>query len=143
MAIVRPVTKTLISVPNWGVPITDEVNRLTTLTGSNVPTAWTNLPLVNGWSISSPSAYRKVGDMVQIRGAIQSGTIAGNTILATLPVGFRPTYIHYFTQPYYYAGWQNGVLAVNSSGNLIISIVALAGAPEPLSLDGITFTTIV
>lgn len=29
MAITRPVTKTLISTTQWGIPITDEVNRLT------------------------------------------------------------------------------------------------------------------
>jgi len=91
MAIVRPVTKTLISVPNWGVPITDEVNRLTDLTTSNVPTAWTTVTLINGWVHDTNNAvqYRKVGDMLQLRGRCKNGTW-GFADLFTLPVGFRP-----------------------------------------------------
>jgi len=92
MAIVRPTTKTLISTTNWGIPITDEVNRLTTLTGGNVPTAWTPLTLLNGWLNYGGSydiaQYRKIGDIVQIRGVINSGTIGSPAF--NLPSGFRP-----------------------------------------------------
>jgi len=90
MAIVRPVTKTLISVPNWGVPITDEVNRLTTLTGSNVPSAWTNATLLNGWSNHADGGlqYRKVGDIVYIRGRIVG--VLNFTSAWNIPAGFRP-----------------------------------------------------
>jgi hypothetical protein len=90
MAIVRPVTKTKIQTVEWGIPITDEVNRLTTLTAVG---AWTNAVLQNGWvnlGAGWPTAqYRKVNDMVHIRGMVGNGTAAGAPIF-TLPAGFRP-----------------------------------------------------
>lgn len=92
MAINRPITKTIISTTAWGIPITDEVNRIASLTDSRTPTTWTNLTLVNGWANlgggNETFQYRKVGDMVQIRGMITGG--AWNTTVATLPTGFRP-----------------------------------------------------
>lgn len=40
MAIDRPVTKTIISTVAWGIPITDEVNRLTAWQQANAKVAW-------------------------------------------------------------------------------------------------------
>jgi hypothetical protein len=91
MAILRPITKTLISSASWGIPITDEVNRLTPLVDGAKPTAWTNFTMLNGWvtfDTYQPAAYRKVGDMVQIRGIIASGS--QNLACCVLPAGFRP-----------------------------------------------------
>jgi hypothetical protein len=52
--------------------------------------AWIAMPLVNGWGayggLIAPQ-YRKLGDMVQLRGTVQGGT--ADTI-CTLPVGYRP-----------------------------------------------------
>jgi hypothetical protein len=58
---------------------------------SVTPTAWTAVPLVNGWvnlnvGAYGVAAYRKVGDMVQVRGIVASGV----GVIATLPAGFRP-----------------------------------------------------
>lgn len=63
-------------------------------------TPWTALPLQNSWvsyAASDPNwigpAYRKVGDMVQLRGLMARATaLAAGTsqVFATLPVGFRP-----------------------------------------------------
>lgn len=90
MAIVRPVTKTLISVPNWGVPITDEVNRLTDLSIANAPTPWITATLTNGWVNFDARAaqYRKIGDIVYLRGVIKNGGLA--TVAFNLPIGYRP-----------------------------------------------------
>lgn len=57
--------------------------------GSNT---FTNFALQNSWTVMSSrrAAYRKVLDMVQIEMHILGGTATDTTLLATLPVGFRP-----------------------------------------------------
>jgi hypothetical protein len=58
-----------------------------------VATAWTQLPLVNGWTHYGapygPALYRRIGDEVQLRGLTQGGSSA-TAAICTLPVGFRP-----------------------------------------------------
>jgi hypothetical protein len=53
--------------------------------------AWLPLPLNAGWAVLSADwslpGYRKVGDMVQLRGVMGSPNINAP---ATLPVGYRP-----------------------------------------------------
>lgn len=120
MAIVRPVTKTLISVPNWGVPITDEVNALRTELDALKPTAWTALPLSNGWTALDAQRtprYRKIGDNVYIQGCITGGIIAYGTTAFTLPAGFRPRSDTSFLTPM--AG------TVAAFGNIIITAAGL------------------
>jgi hypothetical protein len=63
--------------------------------------AWTPMgTLQNGWvwygGIEMPPAYRKVGDMVQIRGTIKNATPMAGGIqqFYVLPVGYRPPYTH-------------------------------------------------
>jgi len=66
-------------------------------------TQWTALgPLMaNGWvsyaAPYGPAQYRKVGDEVQLRGLIQSGSPPSSTMF-TLPVGYRPQHQLIFTQ---------------------------------------------
>lgn len=95
MAITRPVTKTLISTTAWGIPVTDQVNANTTALAALQPTAWTLLPVVNGWLYEGggvhAGSYRKVGDMVQIRGGLTRTGLLQNAAVFQLPVGFRPT----------------------------------------------------
>lgn len=61
-----------------------------------------NLTLQNGWvNNTSPPAplagYKKLPfDSLQLTGNIKNGTSAGGTILANLPVGFRPIFNHSF-----------------------------------------------
>lgn len=91
MAINRPVSKTIISTVQWGIPITDEVNRLAGLVDGNVPTAWiTASPMQNGWVAYDARVpqYRKIGDIVYLRGVIKSGALGSQAF--TLPVGYRP-----------------------------------------------------
>lgn len=61
--------------------------------------AWTPLPLLNNWTWAGgsypPPVYRKVGDMVQVRGGVANATPLVNPSVvnfALLPVGFRPLY---------------------------------------------------
>lgn len=56
------------------------------------PTAWAAPVFQNGWAnlggIWQVAQYRRVGDVVQIRGTITAGVIGA--IAFVLPVGFRP-----------------------------------------------------
>lgn len=65
-------------------------------------TAWTALPLNGNWTAiggtSAPVQYRKVGDMVQIRGEVRFAVGGGNP-MATLPVGFRSPYVQMYAAP--------------------------------------------
>jgi hypothetical protein len=55
-------------------------------------TPWTDVVYENSWTnydtVYHGAQYRKVGDRVELRGLVRSGTV-GNTIF-TMPVGFRP-----------------------------------------------------
>ncbi|MGV9001531.1 MAG: hypothetical protein ACOH18_01060 [Candidatus Saccharimonadaceae bacterium] len=59
-------------------------------------TAWSNLTLVNGWvpylagSYPSPQYIKTSDGLVQLRGLIKAGTASYDTIITTLPAGFRP-----------------------------------------------------
>jgi len=56
--------------------------------------AFTNLTLQNSWTVFSGrrAAYRKIQDNVQVELQISGGTATDGTVLATLPVGFRPAF---------------------------------------------------
>ena len=120
MAIIRPVTKTLISSPDWGIPITDAVNANTNAIAANAPTVWTALALVNGWT--NPGGYvtqcRKIGDLVQIRGRLTGGPMLAT--MFTLPVGFRPIMPCEFAVGSADAGgnWQLGILQIATDGTV-------------------------
>ena len=131
MAINPPVSKTIINSATWGIPITNEVNRLTTAQQAGVPTAWTNLTLQNGWvnvGGAQPLAmYRKVADMVYLRGRIASGTL--NTAMFTMPVGFRPLALHTFQVPSIVGGtWGFGVVEFAQDGSAAAYAPATNGA---------------
>lgn len=132
MAISRPATKTKISTSEWGFPVTDEVNRLTTWQLAQVPTAWVAPTLTGGW-VNAGGAwqvvqYRKVGDMVQIRGAVKSGAFFSQAFL--LPVGFRPPADLDFN-----AYSDNGSAIYISAFTVVVggSVTPNWGAPAPLS----------
>lgn len=60
--------------------------------GSVGVTSWTQPTLLNSWvdfgGAYALAAYRKVGDVVELRGLIKSGST--NAAAFTLPTGFRP-----------------------------------------------------
>ena len=82
MAITVPVAGNEVSVTDFGKPVADQLNAL-------VPTAWANLTLQNSWANYQVTCrYRKVGDICYLQGCAHGG--ANNTVVFTLPVGFRP-----------------------------------------------------
>lgn len=56
---------------------------------------WKNFTLQNGWTdlINAPSLayYKDVSGVVHVRGFIQGGTTTSQSLIATLPVGYRPS----------------------------------------------------
>lgn len=92
MAITRPVTKTIISTTDFGIPVADQINALQTAVAALQPTPWANLTLVNGFTHESgnvPAQYRKVNNCVELRSSV-SGIQPAGILMTTLPVGFRP-----------------------------------------------------
>lgn len=59
---------------------------------TTVPTGWASPTLLNSWvnagGVYQVAQYRKVGDMVQLRGSVKNGTVG--TAMFNLPAGFRP-----------------------------------------------------
>jgi len=151
MAINRPTTKTIISTSNWGIPITDEVNRLTTQSNTNTtditnlkPTAWTNASLANGWTNWGGNVqvlqYRKVGDIVYIRGGLKSPGPSGATVITTLPAGFRCSFQLEFPCTYYSGSRLVCGVTANGDGTLIAADIVPVNAL--LSLTVVQYSTL-
>ena len=118
---------TLIGV---GVPsIVNEYNTSETVSYSanyinelTADTGWLPLPLASGISAQSASSaytpqYRKIGNIVYIEGCVKGAT-ANNTVLATLPVGFRPVHtMRYMTGR---SGEANAVMGLSTNGELVV-----------------------
>jgi hypothetical protein len=70
------------------------VNAKGLVTGGVATTAYTNVTLLNSWTVTASrrAAYRKVGDDLHLEIQITGGTAADNTVLFNLPVGFRPAF---------------------------------------------------
>lgn len=64
------------------------------LAANHVDTGWIDLPLATGITAHStanfPCRYRKIGNSVRVEGCVE-GITAMDTIVATLPEGFRPS----------------------------------------------------
>ena len=103
-------------------------------------TGWINLTLNSGWSMNDYNSefpqYRKIGNIVYLRGLINATSAAG-TIITTLPNGFRPSgYFNRF------------VCSLNQSDNAVVQINANGQINDHqkgtksrmfLSLNGISF----
>lgn len=66
--------------------------RVTAVESLTDPTTWTAVTFTNSWvnygSGRQAAQYRKIGDIVYLRGQIKNGT--NNNTAFTLPAGFRP-----------------------------------------------------
>lgn len=141
MAIPVPVTKTKISTVQWGIPITNEVNRLTTQSDTNktditalktatTDSGWQTLTLKNGFTSDgwTPGLrIRKIGNVVYCTGGI--GLASGGTSnysIATVPTGYRPAWNTRIIVGGYYGGGgepQSGRGEVHASdGNINIQM---------------------
>ena len=144
MAIARPVTKTKISTVDFGIPVVDFVNAWT-------PTAWALLTLQNGWTAfgaqyASPQ-YRKVGDMVQLIGAIKNAaavTSPGQSQIGVLPTGYRPP-LNMITTVIFGGsdGWGGmGRLDINSTGGVLVTVSAGMTGAHTITAFNVAFATV-
>jgi hypothetical protein len=102
-------------------------------TGSN----WNNLTLQNGAVVNNSRTprYIKIGNIVIVQGEI--GTIADNTIVATLPVSFRPSIPLNMLVPLANgATTQSALISVGTDGTL--KVLNKMGT-SAICFNGITF----
>ncbi len=103
MAITVPVVQTALSVAAFGKPVVDEINRITPIT-TIVP--WAAVTFTNGYANTgsgfAPVMYRKAGDIVYLRGEMNSPNSGNLSVPAfALPAGFRPpAYLEFGTGVY-------------------------------------------
>lgn len=84
--------------------------------------AWQNLPLQNGWQhhqqYNNVQYSKSFDGVVYFRGSANKGKTTIETVIGTLPVGFRPT------QPLYISTINNNytvaVLGIYSNGNIVV-----------------------
>jgi hypothetical protein len=98
---------------------------------------WTAPAYTNSWvDFGAPNltvAFRLVGNWVELRGTMKSGTI--NAAAFTLPAGYRPTATAQFAVP---SNSLFGMVSITSAG----VVTPVVGSNVSVSLDGIHFCTI-
>lgn len=103
--------------------------------------AWTAATLQNGWVVFGATnpvpGYRLDGAHVELRGAAKNGTLAGGTLLFTLPVGYRPALA---TSTVGLAAGAS-FFGINISNAGAVTIAAGASATA-IQFDGMRFSTI-
>ncbi len=102
-----------------------------------VGTPWYPLPLSNSWApntVLQTARYRKYCGVVEVQGRIKDGTLTNGTVVATLPVGFRPVDGLVFCQMN--SGGTAVYTRVNSNGEIVIYY---ADNNTWLTLSGISF----
>ena len=102
-----------------------------------IPQAWTAPTLQNGWGNFgngyAPAGYRKIGDIVYLRGLVSGGTVGA--ILFVLPVGFRPAYNEIFAVDGF--NHIHVTLDINSgTGNAAFG----SGSNTHISMSGVSFS---
>ena len=85
-------------------------------------TPWQNLVLANGWNhhqqYNNVQFSKSFDGVVYLRGSANKGKIAKETVIGTLPVGFRPSqslYVSALNNSYTVA-----ILGIYSNGNIVI-----------------------
>lgn len=101
--------------------------------------AWNDCPLQNGWvnygssPYSSSSFTETSSGVVSLQGLIKSGTVASNTVLCTLPAGFRPSSRLIFSPAT--STVTQARIDIDTNGNVIF----MNGSNGWVSLGGINF----
>lgn len=133
-------TYTHISVNDDGVLAKNGSNGYLSFQAMYYPEStgtWSDLSLQHGWrqyhsSYSSPQYIKASDGLVSIKGLIKSGSTGAGTVIATLPVGYRPLARSLFAVVSSNA-W--GRLDIQPNGDLLFQ----SGSNGWFSLDGVTF----
>nr|DAD65140.1 MAG TPA: protein of unknown function DUF859 [Siphoviridae sp. ctlr42] len=101
---------------------TNNSDYVALLKSESNPTPWQNLVLANGWNhhqLYNNVQYCKSFDgVVYLRGSANKGKIAKETVIGTLPVGFRPSnslYVSALNNSYTVA-----ILVVYTNGDIVV-----------------------
>jgi len=113
-------------------------NQAPALPIPDTPPGWTPPTMQNSWvsNTSYPAGYRKIGDVVSLRGNVNGGT--NNTTCFTLPVGFRPPFMAQMIAYQYAGGIGWCQLYINPNG--AVTLQALSGTAQNVSLDNVSFS---
>jgi hypothetical protein len=110
--------------------------------------AWTAVPLASGWAAHSDTTFytgidcKLEGDrQVVLRGAVASGTNTAGTVIATLPVGARPSWksVRSTVRCKNGGAWSDGQIEINAMGQ--IKIAQAFPATALVSFDGVRLAT--
>lgn len=103
--------------------------------------SWVAPTLTNSWAnyggAATEAGYRRVGDVVEVRGVVKSGTV--NTAIFNLPAGFRPATDTVFAVP---AGPGGARLDVGWTGDVSLVSYYASGTNAIVSLAGVRFSTL-
>lgn len=82
-------------------------------------TGWFDIPLANGITVLEGYAYqyRKIGKQIFLRAPLV-GVTQSQQVVGTLPVGFRPNSIHYYSS--FKNGYQPIACCVNTDGTIVV-----------------------
>ena len=101
---------------------TNNSDYVALLKSESTPTPWQNLVLANGWNhhqqYNNVQFSKTFDGVVYFRGSANKGKTTIETVIGTLPVGFRPTqslYISTINNNYTVA-----VLGIYSNGNIVV-----------------------
>ena len=80
---------------------TNNSDYLPLIKSESEPTPWRDLSLKNGWQhhpgYTNVQYSKSFDGVVYIRGSARGGKIARETVITTLPIGFRPTQVLYLS----------------------------------------------
>lgn len=105
--------------------------------GKLIGSVSTTLTLQNNWvdvNVAFPAKATRTGSIVLLEGSIKGGAVVSTTVIATLPVGFRPAYKRIC--PIWTSVNALGYLTVNPDGTIQATLTKAAGT----LLDGVCFT---
>lgn len=106
-------------------------------TALDTPETWIAPTLLNSWAnfgggFSAAGYYKDASGVVRLKGTITGGTATADTVLFTLPVGYRPS------ESLFVAVVSNnsfGAVHVNTDG----SVMVRAGSNVFFCLNGVSF----
>lgn len=134
---------------NWtnslSVDITDAGSG-TVYIPRNAVLGWTNLTMLNSWTTSPTAGYIRdsTNGRVTLRGTVTAPGAGVNSLIATLPAGYRPAQLQQISATYWNGSAMTpGQLQIAANGN--ISAFSSADGTPPASaiywLDSVTFET--
>lgn len=135
MAIARPVTRTIISSVDFGVPVADRINAIDPQVTALQPGPWNAITVFqNGWSNYDGAApagrylkwRREANAVIRWAGVLRvpggSMAEAASSPVCDIPTGARPS-----AAPMFICGQQIGTCQVEANNGTMLQVVARPG----------------